>query len=227
MQFTLIDKFSESEDIVTFVWESPEPIGWKPGQFIKYSLPHNDADERGTSRWFTVAAPPYESKPRITTRFATEHGSSFKSHLYGLQIGATIEAGRPSGDFTVDDPSRPFVLVAGGIGITPYRAILLQLDHDHVDIKGCLLYANRNDHYTFRDEFEALAARHPGFTIQYFTDPKRMELNDIKAAAANLDTPLYYLSGPEPMVESYKNLLTNASINEENIKTDYFPGYSA
>lgn len=225
MQLRLVNKINETDDVVTFEWEPSEPFNWQAGQFIKYTLPHYNADDRGTSRWFTVAAPPFAGKPRITTRITTDHGSTFKSALLALQVGATIEASRPSGDFVVEDPSRQLVLVAGGIGVTPYRAILQQLDHDGKHITGRLLYANRNDQYVFKDEFESLAARHANFAVRYFTDPKHIEVEDIQANASELENPLYYLSGPEPMVEHYKEVLLGAEITEENIKADYFPGY--
>lgn len=223
MQFRLVDKFEVVPGVITFVWEPEEPVAWQGGQFIRYSLPHDNADDRGSNRFFTIAAPPYEGNPRITTRFS-EKSSSFKSALGALNSGDTIEAGRPSGDF-VADAGRPLVLVAGGIGITPFRAILLQLDHEGKDIRGHLLYANRDENYVFRDELDAIAAKHPGFKISYMTEPKRIELSDLQAAAGEFDDPLFYLSGPEPMVEHFKDLLVDAGTNEDVIKTDYFPGY--
>jgi ferredoxin-NADP reductase len=225
MQLRLASKSNATDDVVTFEWEPSEPMTWLAGQFMKYTLPHENADDRGTSRWFTIAAPPFAGKPRITTRITAEKGSSFKTALMSMQVGATIEASRPSGDFIVEDPRRQLVLVAGGIGVTPYRAILEQLDHDGVHITGRLLYANRNDQYIFRDEFESLAARHANFAVRYFTSPKHIELADIQANARELENPLYYLSGPEPMVEQYKEMLVGAGITEANIKADYFPGY--
>lgn len=225
MQFRLTNKFNVAEDVVTFEWESTEPMTWLAGQFLKYTLPHENADDRGTTRWFTIAAPPYAGKPRITTRISADKGSSFKAALLALTVGDTIEASRPSGDFIVEDPRRQFVMVAGGIGITPYRAILLQLDHENADIHGRMLYANRNDQYVFKDEFETLTGKHADFAVRYFTAPQHIELTDMQTAAKELDHPLYYLSGPESMVEQYKGLLTGAGIAEEDIRADYFPGY--
>lgn len=225
MKLRLIDKLNVTSDVMTFVWEPEEPLTWRARQYLHYTLPHDSPDNRGIKRWFTIAAPPYEGRPRITTRFAGERGSSFKAALHELEVGATIEAAEPEGDFTVDNTERPIVYVAGGIGITPYRAILLQLDYDNVDIKGHLLYASRTEDYVFKDELEAIAARHRDFKISYFTDPAHIELEDIQAAASELTDPLYYISGPEPMVKAYKDKLTAADIAETDIKLDDFPGY--
>ncbi|HSW79293.1 MAG TPA: FAD-dependent oxidoreductase [Candidatus Saccharimonadales bacterium] len=225
MKFKLVERISEAEGIVnTFVWEPEEPVEWVAGQYIKYNLPHDNPDDRGTTRWFTIAAPPYEQKPRITTRFTLNDGSSFKAKLRTLGPGDTIEAGKPSGDFTFD-VSRPAILIAGGIGITPYRAMLLQLDHDNADFKAHMLYANRNDQFVFRDQIDAVAKKQQNLTVDYFTDPRHIDIDDIKFAAEHFKDPLYYISGPEPMVNSFKDLLVASGVKEEDLKLDDFPNY--
>jgi ferredoxin-NADP reductase len=226
MLLHLVEKIQETDDVITFVWQPSEPLQWQAGQFMKYTLPHENADDRGESRWFTIAAPPYEAKPRITTRFASDHGSSFKQALRSLEVGATIQAGKPMGDFVEENPDQPFVFVAGGIGITPFRAMLLQLDHDGADIVGHLLYANRNDQIPFQEELETLAAKHANFQIQYFLGDNFLTQEAIKAAAKAYSSPSFYLSGPEPMVGQYKQQLLEDQYSEEAVKTDYFPGYT-
>ncbi len=224
MKFTLVDKFNEAdENVTTFVWQPEEPITWSAGQYLKYTLPHDNPDDRGTFRWFTIAAPPYELRPRITTRF-TEKSSTFKTKLHSLKTGDTIEASKPMGDFALDT-TRPAVMVAGGIGITPFRAMILQQNHEGAKLQAHLLYANRSDNFVFRDQFETVTANQPAFEISYIFDPKHVELEDIQQAAAKYSDPIYYLSGPEPMVDNYKTMLTGAGINEDNIKLDDFPGY--
>jgi ferredoxin-NADP reductase len=227
MKLRLIDKFNVTSDVMTFVWEPEEQLQWRAGQYLHYTLPHDNPDDRGVKRWFTIAAPPYEEHPRITTRFAGEKGSTFKATLHELKIGDSIEATPPEGDFVVESTDRPIVYIAGGIGVTPYRAILLQLDHESATIEGRLLYANRNDEYIFKDELESVAAKHDNFSISYFTDPQRIALEDIQKAASELSSPLYYISGPEPMAKSYKEQLLHAGITESDIKLDDFPGYTS
>jgi ferredoxin-NADP reductase len=43
-------------------------------------------------------------------------------------VSLAIEAYDLEGDFVVDDSEKTFVFIAGGIGITPFRNILLDLD---------------------------------------------------------------------------------------------------
>src|SRR5437870_6884333 len=39
---------------------SDAPLKWQAGQFLHYSLPHPDADDRGITRYFTIASAPFE-----------------------------------------------------------------------------------------------------------------------------------------------------------------------
>jgi ferredoxin-NADP reductase len=226
MKLTLEDKVETVPGIITFVFYGDEMPTWLPGQYLRYTLPHDNPDDRGTRRWFTIAAPPYEERVKITTRVLEEKGSSFKKALLAMPIGSEIEAGPAGGDFIFDE-SRPAVLIAGGIGVTPYRAMLLELDHNKKDFQATLLYANRDDNYPFQSEFEDIAARHAGLKITYFTDPQKIEPDDVTAAAMRYEKPLYYISGPEPMVGHFEKLLTDSGVPETDIKTDYFPGYES
>lgn len=225
MKFMLAEKFPEADETVTtFVWQPESPVNWTAGKYLKYTLPHDNPDDRGITRFFTIAAAPFEKRPRITTRFTESNGSTFKTRLHSLKIGVTIEASNPMGDF-IFDTTRPVVMLAGGIGITPYRAMLLQLAHEGINFQVHLLYANRTDKYVFKDQLEKIAAENQNFKISYFTDPKHIELVDIQDAAAQFSNPMYYLSGPEPMVDHYNIMLKDAGIREEAIKLDDFPGY--
>lgn len=214
-------------DVITFVFQPDQPLQWQPGQYMHYYFEHPDTDERGIERWFTISAAPYEGHITITTRFTPEKSSSFKKSLKAMQPGDTIKAEGPGGKFVISDASKKPILIAGGIGITPYRSMLLQMDHDGQDINADLLYANRDENFVFGDELEALAAKHPGFKIYKFIGDHHIEEADLKPYAEDPDT-IIYVSGPEPMVEAFEETLKEKlKVPEERIKLDFFPGYPA
>jgi ferredoxin-NADP reductase len=227
MKLTFIKQQPETPDVITFSFQPEQPITWQPGQFIKYQLPLNPSDERGENRYFTISSAPFEQEVHITTRIAAEHGSAFKSGLLHLQPGDHIEASEPMGEFIVDQPQAGHVFIAGGIGITPYRSIIAQAVHDQQMPNIALLYANRNDQFVFKSELEQAAATYPSLFIEDFIEPRRIELADIQQAAQKLNKPTtyYYISGPKPMVEGFKQTMIDAGISADLIKTDYFPGY--
>jgi hypothetical protein len=119
MNVILAAKRPEARDVTSFMFRSASPMKWQAGQFLQYSLPDTQgADERGMTRYFTIASAPFEGQIMLTTRFASERSSTFKRALQHLPVGAAVVVGEPDGDFVVADPANKHVFIAGGIGIT-------------------------------------------------------------------------------------------------------------
>ena len=225
-KLTLEHRHQETQDTVSFRFKSAEIKHWKPGQYMHFTLEHRHPDSRGIERYFTISSAPFEGHIQITTRFTEQNCSSFKKSLRDMVVGHTIEADGLEGDFVVEDPSKRLVFIAGGIGITPYRAILLALDHVDAPINVDLLYANRDEEFTFKDELQRLAETHPTFRVHYFAGPKHLDEQTIGAVVGDLKKSIFYVSGPEPMVQAIEKVLSHMSVAKSRIKTDYFPGYS-
>jgi ferredoxin-NADP reductase len=227
MKMKLVEKKFETPDVISFIFTPAEPVEWKAGQFFHYVLHHEPTDDRGSDRWFTNSAAPFENHVRITTRIAADKGSSFKNKLGSFPEGKNIEIAYVEGDFTVEDVNQEYVFIAGGIGITPFRSILKQLDYEKKTIKATLVYSNRDQNIVYKDELEELAKKNPGLQIHYIFSPEHIDEKKIRELVPDLQKPLFYISGPEPMVESLGNMLKEIGIPEDNIKQDWFPGYPA
>lgn len=225
MKLKLLEKKQETQDVTSFIFEPKEALSWQPGQFLHYVLHHEPTDDRGSDRWFTISAAPFEGHVMVTTRLTDDKQSSFKTKLKNLAIGKSVEISFLEGDFTLDDTSKEHVFIAGGIGITPFRSILKQLDHDREPINVTLLYANRDQSIVFKDEFEDIALRNPNFHIHYIFSPDHIDEEKIRQLVPDLQKPIFYVSGPEPMVEALGTTLKDMGITEDHIKQDWFPGY--
>jgi ferredoxin-NADP reductase len=143
MKFTSSATKQEANDTFSFIFAPEQPLQWKAGQLLRHELNHPNPDDRGVERFFSIASAPHEKHVMLTTRFASK-SSSFKKALKNLRRGDAIEAHDLEGDFVVDDSRKTFVFIAGGIGITPFRAILLDLDYNRKPLNVQLLYANRD-----------------------------------------------------------------------------------
>lgn len=225
MQLTLIETRQEAPEAISFFFEPDQPMTWDAGQFLQYTLPHLAADNRGSNRYFSIASAPSEGHVRLTTRFA-ENSSTFKATLKAMRPGQTIGIGKPEGDFVITDPTEEFVFVAGGAGITAFRAMLMDLDHKEFPMHIALLYANRDEHFIYRDELDALARKHKNFTIRYVVSPEKIDAANIRAAAPQIARPTFYVSGPEPMVEALDRLLPTLGVPPSHLRNDYLPGYA-
>lgn len=211
-------------DVKEFAFQPPQSFTWEAGQYMHYALPH-DADDRGIERWFTISAAPSEGEVRITTRINHEHSSSFKTKLQTLQPGDEIESDGPEGDFIIEDPSRSYLFIVGGIGITPIRSMLVEAESKGLKLNATVLYANRNQDIPFRDELDEMLTRNPNLRIEYVVEPNRLDEAKLSEAIKTIQNPLVYISGPEPMVKALAEQVKAMGIEEQNLKLDDFPGY--
>ena len=224
MKLHFIRKEQEVPGVFSFYFEPPKGLTWTAGQFLHYTFPHPNADDRGIKRWFTISTAPHEKLIRITTRINNDRSSSFKSALMNLEEGDEIEAEDPEGDFIFENSIGCHVFVAGGIGITPFRSILAQLDYENKEAKIDLLYANRDDNLVFGDELNRLKQKHPTLHAHPFIGDNKITLETLRPYIEK-DDAIIYISGPEPMVEDFYNQLKAAGMPEKRIKGDYFPNY--
>ncbi|MDD5693113.1 MAG: FAD-dependent oxidoreductase [Patescibacteria group bacterium] len=220
MKLYLLEKRPLVGDIVSFTFKPENEITWQPGQYMHYVINHKNPDNRGIERWFTISSAPFEKNIVITTRIFVEKKSSFKTALYNLNVGEKIEADGPKGKFTLNNPKVNNIFLAGGIGITPFRSMFAQANHNDQKINGYLLYLNRDDNFVFRKEFEQVLSN-IGVRSNY---SKTIDDSFFSSEKTSPETN-YYLSGPEPMVEHYNNLLVGMGLPDEQIFTDFFPGY--
>ncbi len=226
MKLKLVAKEKLAGDVVSFMFDAPAGFRWKAGQYMHVVLPHDHADSRGEERWFTIAAAPFEGRPRITTRIIGEGESSFKKALAALEPGSRLEVKTPEGDFTLEDPDAEYVFIAGGIGFTPFHAILTELAHQGSMPKITVLYGARSKKPVYYDELQGLQERYSQLQVHYIIEPERISEAVIRRYVPMLTDPYFYVSGPEPMVEAFDDMLREMGTPEAHIKQDYFPGYT-
>jgi ferredoxin-NADP reductase len=140
-----------------------------PGQFIQVHFHYEDG--KPTKRSYSVATVP--SRPGAPVRdieIAVSYvaGGAATAIFAALKEGEQIQASGPYGRFCLmeKDQNRRYLLVATGTGVTPYRAMLPELERLLADrgIEVVLLFGARNaQELLYGEEFEAFAASHPGF----------------------------------------------------------------
>lgn len=212
----LIRSYDEVGNIRTFVFET-NGESWQAGQYQTWVLEQVEGDDKAKRRFFTIAAAPSESEFHISTRVSD---SAFKQALNALQPGDTIEAHNIEGDFTWDSDD-PVVLVAGGIGVTPYRSILHERAAQGKILDAHLLYFGRDENFAFRTEFDLLNDTHPELKIDYIVG-ESISADSILAHAPEASRKTTYLSGPEAMVDAVGEDLQARGVK---LKQDWFPGY--
>ncbi len=231
MQATLVKIQPLAPNIKTFWFKAPRKPDYVAGQFIELLLPHNNADNRGQKHWFTLSSSPSEELLAITTKRASNRGSTFKQTLFSLKPGASVIVSEPMGDFVLPiDTAIPLLLVVGGLGVTPVRSMIKWLSDTNEQRDIQIIYSVReHTDAIFLDLFEHSGAKteiilsHPAQEWTGRTGPLNADI--ILEHVADRAKTLVYVSGPEPMVEKLETELLAAGILPEKLVLDFFPGY--
>ncbi len=215
------------------------PSGWvfQAGQFLDMTLLHpSETDAEGNIRSFSIASGPGEDTLMIATRM---RNTAFKRVLKAMPIGTAVTLEGPSGDLTLhNDATRPAVFLAGGIGITPFRSMLLHAAQEKLPHRLFLFYSNRRpEDAPFLDELKALEKKHPRFTlVATMTDmaTSRRTWNGetgvidhamLSRQLSDTASPIYYIAGPPAMVNGLHDMLRQQAVDESDIRAEEFSGY--
>lgn len=223
----LVLKEPMAKNIYSYWFESAKKFSFQPGQFLEWTLPHAKADTRGIRRWFTIAASPTEDKIMLTTKLS-DKSSTFKSALNSLEPGAEISISDPDGEFVLPaDQTKKLAFIAGGIGITPFRSMTKFLLDTKQKRDIVLMYSAKTaDEFAFQDLFTQ--AQKIGLKPIYVASDERGYINQdlIRREVPDWQDRMFYISGPEPMVEAFEKMIAQMGIKDGDIIRDFFPGYT-
>lgn len=119
------------------------------------------------------------------------------------------------------------MLIAGGVGIAPFRSILTEMYENHAKNEVSLVYLNQNEQFLFNDELDTLSKKLPNFTVSYIVtkDISRKKREKLILSLTKSQNQTFYIAGPPGMVESNEHLLIDAGVQIRDIRIDSFGGY--
>jgi len=226
-----------AERTTAFQFEKPEGFTFMAGQSIDLTLMNPpETDREGNGRTFSIASDPDEDLLLVATRM---RDTAFKRVLGTMPIGSQVKIEGPFGNLVLhNDQARAGVFLAGGIGITPFRSILLRAAREQLPHRLFLFYTNhRPEDAPFLQELEALQRQNPSYTcVPAMTDMSRshrpwqgeigrinqeMLTKHLKSAAS----AIYYMAGPPGMVRAMRALVNSMRVDDGDIRTEEFAGY--
>lgn len=220
MKTTFVRKESQAKNIFSFYFSKPAHMHHIAGQFVELHLPHEQIDDRGKHRWFTLSSSPSEELLAITTRLSNQ-SSSFKSTLHSLKPGDEVTIYEPMGDFVLPKhPHLPLLFAAIGIGCTPFRSIITSLIDSRQSRDITLLYAAPAEEMLFKPVFASLGEKF----IPLFDEKLTSEI--ILNEARRKHNTYIFLSGPEKAVEVLQKELIENGYDKSLILVDFFHGYA-
>jgi ferredoxin-NADP reductase/DMSO/TMAO reductase YedYZ heme-binding membrane subunit len=194
----------------------------EPGQFFRWRFLTRELWWQ--SHPYSLSAMPQPDLMRITVKARGDHSGSLAS----LRPGTRIIAEGPYGAFTPALSGRRVLLIAGGVGITPIRAMFAALPKRMQADGITLLYrASHPRDVVFSRELDAIAADRNA-TLHYLIgsrdelgfDP--LDADHLQQAVPGLHRCEAYVCGPAGMTEAAVKSLVATGIPRRRVHRESF-----
>ena len=233
----LRDREEVAERTMAFRFEKPAGFKFTPGQFVDITLLNPpETDSEGNARGFSIASAPHEDFLMVATRL---RDTAFKRVLSRVPLETEVQVEGPFGNLRLhNDKARAAVILTGGIGITPFRSILWHAAKQNLPHRIFLFYANRRqEDAPFLGELQELEKQNSNYKlITCMTEMEKSsrfwsgERGVISAQMLakylkEVVSPVYYITGPPPMVKAMHTMLVDSGVDDDNIRIEEFGGY--
>ncbi|TCC26835.1 ferredoxin reductase [Kribbella speibonae] len=231
---TVVGLVEETPSTTSITLDLPRWEGHRAGQHVDVRLTADDGYQ--AERSYSIASSPEDSHIVLTVE-RLEDGEVSPYLVDELRVGDELEVRGPVGGYFVwqsaDDS--PVLLIAGGSGVVPFRAMLR---HHHAvasTVPMKLLYSARSQaELIYRDELMALADDEK---IDVHLTLTREQPEDWQGGSGRIDRsvldrqgwpaedrPLVYVCGPTGFVESVADTLVGLGHEAGRIRTERFGG---
>ncbi|QJT09419.1 oxidoreductase [Oceanidesulfovibrio marinus] len=204
---------------------------YEPGQFhfLTFRSDHVPEEEHH----FTISSSPTEAAIIAST---IKESGDFTRHVGSIAPGDTARVHGPFGrySYVFEDAEVPLVFIAGGIGITPLRAMLRHMADTGADRRVALLYACKTEaDIVFRAELDALVeGDRPRLDVTYVLSRpdegwsgSRGHIDTAlirECCAGMLDEAVFFVCGPEGMAKAVLGSLTELGVPMSRIRREEF-----
>lgn len=225
--YTVKEKKQETKDVVTLKLSC---VGGNPkycaGQFITVYF---DDTGNAEGKAYTISSEPRETTINVTVKDIGQ----FSHKLCTLNIGDILEASLPYGYFYSEVENTTLIMIAGGIGVTPFRSIIMDSIKNNTSRKLILFYSNKTaDDIVFKNEFEEIQKIYPNIVVKNYTTKQdidegvmkkgRINVSDILEETKEIKDKEFLLCGSISFVRDFWKGLKEVGIPEETIYTEAF-----
>lgn len=238
-KFSIIDIQKETDKAVSIAFDVPqdlkETFAFKAGQYITLKTIINKNEVR---RDYSLCSSPKSGELKIAVKEVKD--GTFSAYANNnLQIGDVLEVAPPKGRFVFtsnENASKTIAAFAAGSGITPVLSIIKSVLEEESESKVVLVYGNKTTKDTmFLNELLELQHQYSDrFSIKFvFSQAKeedaifgRIEKSTVNLIVKNeykhLTIDAFYLCGPEGMIHTVKDVLTEHNIDDNTIYYELF-----
>ncbi|MBI3573451.1 FAD-dependent oxidoreductase [Candidatus Kaiserbacteria bacterium] len=206
----LLERRHEYDDVDTYVFKSSKPIPYEAGQYGHVRLYGMPPDVRAV-REFSFASAPHEDP--IYFGVDSRSGSPYQQRLKSLQAGDEAGLFKIKRHMLWPPEKEDVVMIAGGVGITPFRSFLLDRAHKKLPIAVSVIHAGR-EFFLYKDEITKLS--------DYMTADREGLSEAISTSIRGHGDAAYYVAGSPSFVEAVAKALKQAGVTD--VQSDAFKG---
>ena len=217
-----------ADNTIKLVFDKPANFNFIAGQHVLFGVKKGDAT---LAHPMTIASAPYQTELEFIMRLTD---SEFKQIVANMRFGDEAYIGNAIGNLVLGAKSESVVLLAGGIGITPFRSMLLQAEHEKSRQQFTLFYSNQTGDSTVElEELKniGLDSYKTIFTLTH--KPKDVWLGEMGRInktmllkyLPRLSVHTYYIVGTSSFVAGMSGVLEKSNIPKSQIKVESFVGY--
>ena len=236
IRLALVSKTQLTPTTWEFTFQPARPVRFAAGQYMELAVPHAKADARGTRRYFSISSAPAPDAPitfalKVGPRERAEETSSFKRALLELAPGDTVHGTLVGGDFMLPaDLEVPLLLVAGGIGITPFASQLADASTQGRDVVVAYAVSDPTE-LAYSSLLASSGARvivtaptkPPKLPKGWTYAGARLTQEVIEKEIPDAASRRAFVSGPPSLVNDVR--VTLRRLGSKRVTTDYFSGY--
>jgi glycine betaine catabolism B len=222
----IIEVREETGDTKSIRFEKPGGFTYQPGH---YGIFEHTANGEIIKRSYSISSSPTEDFIQITVKLVPN--GKMSTYLLGLKAGDTLTYNAPFGKFLFDDSITEAVFIAGGSGISAFRAMIKYVLDKKLNTHMTVVYGSRSSKEIIMwDWLEQVNKENENLSLFLTVDKPDEGWNRhigfvnadfIKEAAmGRLLEKVYFICGPPVMVTNMKTTLLGLGVKEENIKID-------
>jgi ferredoxin-NADP reductase len=231
---TVLQVRAEAPGVRTYVFEFDGPVRHLSGQHYEIRLTAEDGYQ--AARLYSAAAPASGQSDLLQLTIALMPSGEVSSYIYNhVRSGSQLEIRGPLGRYFVWRPEQadPVLLIGGGTGVIPLRAMLVEhMMRGNAEQMELLYSARSFQDMLYKYDLMPERADMPANVILTFSEraprgwngyARRIDEPMISDMLSRFDgQPRCYVCGPTPFVETVTGLLVKAGVDADGIRAERF-----
>jgi len=208
---SLIERKVESPDVDTYVFSAREPVHFEAGQYTHMRLSDMPEGEKPVHE-FSFASAPHDEE--ISFGIDNRSYSAYQQRLQAMNPGDTLILFKIKGHMAWPPEVQSVVMIAGAVGITPFRSMIRDTAHKKLPLSISVLHVSSGV-YVYADELTPLVGEYKKSTRTDLIHEIELQVQENKNAQ-------FFVAGSPGFTETVVDKLTSLGIS--NIQSDPFKG---